>query len=381
MSFLEAQESRVCVFGREKTKCSILYLVGELGRGGLERQLCYLLQTMDRKRYNPMVIVWNYKENDAYVPWIHSLRVPLQFFPKVSSPFRKLVEFRRLVKYLRPQVVHSYSFYTNIAAWWGTLGLDAIPLGSIRNDFVSERRESGKFLGRLSGCLPSIQIANSLAAKQTAEQFLCFSKPSKIFMVRNGVDINQFSFHPIPKAQPLLLSVGSLTPKKRWDRLLRSVACVAGAGLGFSIHLAGEGPLRKKLESQAKDLGLDRLVQFVGLQQDIPALLKKCTFLVHTADNEGCPNIVMEAMACGRAVVSTDAGDIPYLVDDGKTGFVVCRGDDEKLVERIMTLIQDHQLCQRMGKAGRAKAEREFRLDRLVSETFSAYQASGWKDY
>ena len=88
----------------------------------------------------------------------------------------------------------------------------------------------------------------------------------------------------------------------------------------------------------------------------------------------------MEAMACGRAVVAMDAGDIPSLVEDGKTGFVVRRGDDAKLVGSHGALITDRDLCRRMGEAGRAKAEREFGLDRLVSETLAAYRAAGWKD-
>jgi glycosyltransferase involved in cell wall biosynthesis len=101
---------------------------------------------------------------------------------------------------------------------------------------------------------------------------------------------------------------------------------------------------------------------------------------VHTSDSEGCPNVVMEAMACGRAVVATDAGDVPTLVEDGKTGFVVPRGDEATLLARLVTLMTDHDLCRRMGEAGRAKAEQQFGLDRLVSETLAAYRAMGWID-
>jgi glycosyltransferase involved in cell wall biosynthesis len=88
----------------------------------------------------------------------------------------------------------------------------------------------------------------------------------------------------------------------------------------------------------------------------------------------------MEAMACGRAVVATDAGDVPLLVEDGKTGFVVRRGEDAALVDRMIRLITDRELCRRMGEAGRAKAEQEFGLDRLVAETLAGYRNAGWKD-
>ncbi len=360
--------------------CKILYLVGQLGSGGLERQLYYLLSTMDRERYQPIVVVWNFSEDDSHVAWIRSLGVSIQTFPQSSSSLKKLIAFRGMVKDLSPQVLHSYSFFTNFVVWWGAAGSHSIPLGSIRNDFVSERRIAGKLVGSLSGHFPSSHIANSIAAKRNAEGFPWFSKPSKIYIVRNGLDIDQFKLYPLPKDRPLLLAAGRLTSEKRWDRLLKAVAGAAGSGLNFTVYLAGEGPLRQELERQAKELGVDGIVQFLGLRADIPSLLKEAVFLIHTAEEEGCPNIVMEAMACGRAVLATDAGDVPYLVDDGATGFVVRRGDGQMLIECMITLLKDHVLCTHMGNAGRQKAEREFGLGRLVAETFDAYKHAGWKD-
>jgi glycosyltransferase involved in cell wall biosynthesis len=85
-------------------------------------------------------------------------------------------------------------------------------------------------------------------------------------------------------------------------------------------------------------------------------------------------------MAGGRAVVATDAGEIPRLVEDGKTGFIVPRNDSSALVERMKRLMTDGGICRRMGKAGRAKIEREFGLARLVEETLAVYRSAGWRD-
>lgn len=358
--------------------CRLLYLVGQLGAGGLERQLYYLLQAMDRRRYKPAVVVWNYSDKDIYVHRLRSLGVPLYFSLDKLSRVEKLSALRRLVRELGPEVVHSFSFYTNFAAWWATLGARAIPIGSIQQDFVTERRTSGRVLGQLSGRLPATQISNSLPAKNAAEQFSWLSKPRRIYVVRNPLDMDVFRLFPLPQNGPALLAVGRLSPEKRWDRLLGSVALVAARGLKFSVRLAGDGPLREELKSLARNLGVDTRVEFLGLRHDVPALLRESTFLVHTADAEGCPNVVMEAMGCGRAVVATDAGEIPYLVEDGKTGFVVRRGDDARLIEAIAKLITDRDMCRRMGESGRAKAEKEFRLDRFVAEMLAAYRSAGW---
>jgi starch synthase len=88
----------------------------------------------------------------------------------------------------------------------------------------------------------------------------------------------------------------------------------------------------------------------------------------------------MEAMACGRAVVAANSGDVPLLVDNGRTGFVVSRQDNDAFVKCLGTLLENPGLCCEMGRAGRMKAEREFGLQRLVSETFEAYRTAGWHD-
>src|SRR6266404_6688011 len=97
-------------------KCRLLYVVGQLGPGGLERQLYLLLQTVDRERYQPEVVVWNYHEDDTYVEPLRTLNIPLHFFPPCYSRYAKLKTFRQLVSQLQPEVIHSYTFYTNFAA-------------------------------------------------------------------------------------------------------------------------------------------------------------------------------------------------------------------------------------------------------------------------
>jgi len=84
-------------------------------------------------------------------------------------------------------------------------------------------------------------------------------------------------------------------------------------------------------------------------------------------------------MACGRAVVATDAGDVPDIVEEGQTGFVVPRGDDKRLADRVVTLILHRSLCDRMGVAARKKAEADFTTNRVVGETLGFYEAAGWK--
>jgi glycosyltransferase involved in cell wall biosynthesis len=201
--------------------CCLLYLVGQLHPGGLERQLYYLLQAMDRERYQPLVVVWNVSGNNVYAPQIRALGVALHSFSPELSAAAKLREFRRLVREFKPEVVHSYSFYTNFAAHWATRGTQVIALGSIRSDFTYDLKAAGPWLGRLSSCWPRDQICNNFSAAENVRRSRSLFVPRQLYVVRNGLDLQRFRSVPLPTTgRSSILAVGSLLPVKRWDRIL-----------------------------------------------------------------------------------------------------------------------------------------------------------------
>lgn len=362
--------------------CRLLYLVGQLGLGGLERQLFYLLANLDHARYQPAVVVWNLNLSDKYYQDIEVLKIPIYGFPAGWSPLSKLRAFRALAGQVAPEVIHSYGFHTNFAAYYAARRTGALAIGSLRSGFARAKADGGVIRGALNARWPSSHISNSMTSAEAAHRHSGPFAPQKVFLVRNGLDLKRFSCsNETPERRNYVAAVGSLFPVKRWDRLLRALQKVKSVGArDVCLRIAGDGPLRPALEKLAGDLGISGAVEFLGPTHDIPALLRGAKFLVHTSESEGCPNVVMEAMACGLAVVAMEAGDIPYLVEDGKTGFVVRQGDETAFVERVFQLLSEDELCRCMGQAARAKAEREFTLGRLVSETLDAYKVAGWKE-
>jgi glycosyltransferase involved in cell wall biosynthesis len=337
---------------------------------------------MDHARYRPAVVVWNFNPSDKYYWDIEALKIPIYGFPAEWSPLSKLRAFRALARQLAPEVIHSYGFLTNFATSYAARGTSALAIGSLRGDFARSKAECGMIRGALNARWPSSHISNSLTSADAAHRHFGPFAPRQVFVVRNGLDLKRFScWIDTPKMSNYVAAVGSLFPVKRWDRLLRAVQKVKSVGAGdVCFRIAGDGPLRPALEKLAGDLGILRAVHFQGAIQNMPAFLRGAKFLVHTSESEGCPNAVMEAMACGLPVVVMEAGDIQYLVEEGRTGFVVRQDDEGALADRITQLLNDVSLCGHMGLAARAKAEREFGLQRLLSETLEAYKAIGWKD-
>jgi glycosyltransferase involved in cell wall biosynthesis len=291
---------------------------------------------MDRDRYRPELVVWNFHSDDTYVHSFQQIGVPLHSFPERRSAIGKLLALRRMVHQKRPDVIHSHTFYTNFAAWWACLGMKTIAVGAVRSNFTNDKKACGFLLGSLSARWPYAQIYNNLAGAEKARRSHGLFAPRQVFVVRNGLDLKQFGKSPLSaNGRARIVGVGSLLQYKRWDRLLGAAAKLKKRGLDFLVEIAGGGPLRESLEHQVHDLDLEDRIKFRGHTDNVPALLADSTLLAHTSDIEGCPNVVMEAMACGRAVVATDAGDVPSIVEDGRTGFVVPRGDDAKLCERL----------------------------------------------
>jgi glycosyltransferase involved in cell wall biosynthesis len=279
-----------------------------------------------------------------------------------------------------PDLIHSYSFYLNFAAYSAAWSTRTVAIGSVRGEFEELKKDNGRWLGSLSARWPRHQIVNNESAAQSMREVGGRFVPHQISVVRNGLDLNYFRVASLKSSKrPSIVGVGSLIPIKRWDRLISAAQQLKRRGLEFLVRIVGDGVVRKSLEEQAQRLKVEECVELIGQSDDIPAVLAEATVLAHTSNSEGCPNVVMEAMACARPVIATKVGDVPGLVEDGKTGFVVPPGDEALLVDRLSQLLMDFRLCEAMGKAGREKAEREFGLDRLVAQTFAAYQAAGWR--
>jgi glycosyltransferase involved in cell wall biosynthesis len=272
--------------------------------------------------------------------------------------------------------VHSYSFYTNFAAFLAARAAGCVGVGSVRGE-VDLPNMLGKrpVVGRLSASLPRFQISNSYAAARNTGWF----RPKELRVVSNGLDMARFRSAPVPLSQPpILLGIGTLDSNKRWDRLIQVAGDLHNRNVSCEVHIAGDGPLRSDLEALAVRLGIASKTRFLGRRDDIPDLIAHARVVVHTSDREGTPNAIMEAMASGRPVVATDVGDVSRLIQNNVNGFVVHRGDQAELFNRVLQVLMDDSLATRFGNAARQFAQTQFGLSSLVEETFDVYRAAGW---
>lgn len=191
----------------------------------------------------------------------------------------------------------------------------------------------------------------------------------------NGVDLDRFRPGDAPTEPGLILHVGRLVEKKGTKVLIEALTRIAGA----KLTIIGDGPLRKTLERQARELG-DR-VRFLGAlpSDDVANWMRRASVLAAPSltasdgDAEGLPNVVVEAAASGLPVVGTTHSGIPEAIEEGISGFLVPEGDAEALAARLTTLLGSDSLRRDMGAAARRLAEHKFSRQMLTERLESIY--------
>jgi glycosyltransferase involved in cell wall biosynthesis len=152
-----------------------------------------------------------------------------------------------------------------------------------------------------------------------------------------------------------IVSVGGLDDRKGMDTVIRAFAQVASPAARLVV--VGGGPLKGALEQLARNLGVSKRVEFTGAlaTADVIARLNAARAFVIGSRMDTSPNVVSEAHAIGLPVIGTAVGGIPEMIDEGKDGFLVARDDVPAMAERMTRLMQDRDLAQALGEAGREK--------------------------
>lgn len=354
----------------------VAFVAGTLGQGGAEKQLVYMARAF--MSVGAQVHVFCLTSGDFYEERLASLGIPCTWFGKSRNRLARMAALVISMREFRPHIVQAVHFYTNLYVWVAARVSGALGIGSIRGDTIDDVAANG-FVGKLQLKLPSLLLANSHEAKNNAVRL---GVPDRcIHVLGNVIDLAEFDQ---AKERPcdefgeqtsiIVMTVCSLLPYKRVDCFLRSLA-LARANVGNLLGVVvGDGPLRRPLEALAHDLGLmEKGVVFVGRRDDVPAVLSKAHLFVLSSEHEGFPNVILEAMAAGLPVITTNAGDAPAIIRNNVTGLVVPMNDPTRLAECIVELAIDPARRKAFGEAGRRVVEQEYSfpvLGQKISELY-----------
>lgn len=353
------------------------------GHGGTEHQFVEIVTRLDREKYN--VTVACLRRDGVFYEQICDSGLPVVEFPQRGSLLRTAGSAWEWMRFLRREkidLVHTFDFYTNVfGAPLARLARVPVVLSSRRDLGDMWSRPKQIALGRAfrwSDCV----IANSDAARRGLIEQGGMA-PSQVRVVRNGVDLARYSSngHRARKREELGYSSGDLVVgtvsnlrrEKDHRTMLEAAAIILKRVPNARFFIAGTGELEGELKALVEETGLLPYVSFLGKRTDVPELLGAMDVMVLPSSSESLPNVVLEAMSCGRAVVASDTGGLGGLIDSGRTGQLVAPRSPQQLADAIARLLEQPALREQMGQAARQHAEAEFDIHVAVKRLEAIY--------
>lgn len=371
-------------------KPNVLFIIDSFDQGGSERQALQLLRQLHASGQTRVHLACLQNRGSLRADADQLGLGEIHEYPLTSFYDRNFViQLRRLRRYLKDNeidVVHTHCFYTNI------FGMTAAAIGRVRARITSKGETDGfrtpmqKRAERTAFRLAHRVIANCLVVQnQLIREGV---NPARIVQHYNGLDRERLKVHPglrraevlatfgLPQepARPLVTIVANLhNPVKDHPTFLRAAARVRAQVPDAAFVIAGEGVLMDSLRALAAQLGIERDVFFIGRCDNVANLLFASDIGVLSSRAEGFANAILEYMAAGLPVIATDVGGVREAIVEGETGYIVPAGDDEKMAERIIRLLNEPARARVMGERGKLIVADKFSCDRHLENTLELY--------
>ena len=350
-----------------KGKPSIAYIIESLGPGGAERQLVELIKHLDRERFDVRVLT--YVPDNFFRPELERLDVPV--WGLIRRGRWDLRPMLQLVHWLRSGEVDLVHAYTTASKLYAVLAGKLARQGQV---VVSERANVLRYAGlyRLYGPWTyrhaDLVIVNSNSTRTELLAHLNLDSARTLF-ISNGLDMDEYS--PVddetrqalrqrlgwPPSQRILLTVASFKEPKNHFGILDALEGFEAARSPLRFYWVGEPAPPDRfagVRERIVQLGLVEVIHVLGLRSDVVELYQACDLLLLNSLWEGTPNVILEALACGRPVIATDVSDVSRYVLPGRTGWLVPPGNSDALRRVLDQVAQtSNEKLKEMGANGR----------------------------
>lgn len=352
----------------------VCYVIGQLSKGGAEKQLYELIRGLNKKKFLPAVI--SLSQGGFWSKEIKKIGIEvIELKRKKNMEISRLFNLIKIVRKMKPDIVHTYLFSAN------SYGRIAAIINRVPVIIASERNmpEIGKdkniyqlYIDKVMGFFSDIIICNSQAAANILIDKYNFKK-EKILVVHNGINTDISCTSVVRNSEIIIGTVCRLSPQKNLKLFLDMAKLLSDLKSDLKFMIVGDGLLRDDLEKYSEFLGVRHKIIFMGEQHNVFDLLQKISIFVNTSSYEGLSNAIMEAMLTGLPVVATDVGGNSELITNGETGFL-CKPDNlEEIVEKVMYLINNKEVAEKMGEKGREKIIYEFDSNKMIRKIEDIY--------
>ncbi len=348
--------------------------------GGAQIHVRDLAAALAAQGHTPSVIT---SGSGPFIEDLQRLGIPVRVLRHLGVPIRPLRDLRALrevraaLTALRPELVATHSSKAGILGRLAGRSLQVPVVFTVHGWAFTPGVPPGpaavyRRVERLVGPLARKIITVSEFDRQLGLA-AGIAGADRLVTVHNGIPDVPVRLRADPGRTPVrMVMVARFGAQKDHSTLLRALAHLQAHT--WELDLIGDGPGRGDTEALAARLGLTGRVRFLGQRTDVDQLLAQAQVSLLVTNWEGLPLSILEAMRAGLPVVASSVGGIGESVCDQETGYLVPRGDVERLRDRIERLLASPALRTRMGENGRTRFEQDFTLDHSVSRTLAVYR-------
>ncbi len=370
----------------------VLHIIPDFGPGGAERMSVHLMRDLSRRDFKVAAISLFGRMGTDLEDLLAESKVPTWYLDKRPGPDPKMVpRIARVLKAFRPHVIHTHRHalsYALLPAFYYKVPVIVHTVHSMAEyDMAGNEihKKAARLIHRVAFKRRVVPVA---IAREVAQSLTSVYGVPEVSSVPNGIPVEAFGKPKVGREtwrtregfgqeNVLFVCLAGLRPVKNHSLLLEAFSQgPASTDPRAHLLLVGAGDLRDELEKKARTLGLGARVSFMGLRADIPEVLSAADVFVLSSDWEGNPLSVMEAMAAGIPVISTAVGGVPELVEEGKSGLLVPRGDVSALARAMSLLAKDRELRGDMGRAAYERAVQRFDLRAMTEAYANLYESA-----
>lgn len=377
------------------SRVRVLRLIARLNVGGPAIHATLLTERLNPARFTTTLVTGTEEAGEANYLELHGRSLPLEVVPDLGREIRPLNDMRtvrhlmRIMRRERPHIVHTHT------AKAGALGRVAAVLAGVpiivhtfhghvlRGYFSPAKTAVYRGIERtLAWRTDRLLTVTDLVGRELQE--LGVGRPEQYRTLPLGFDLAPLLAAERRRGElraelgvgdaPLIGIVARLVPIKAHEVFLAMAARVRQGVPGAVFLIVGDGELRGALEQRVDELGLRAAVRFLGWRADIDRLYADIDVVALTSRNEGSPVALIEAMAAGVPVVSTEVGGVADVVQHGVSGLLARMDDDATLAQHVLTLLADRDAGRRLGQAGRARVAATYDSSRLVGDIERLYE-------
>lgn len=351
--------------------------------GGIGIHAHQMSTSQARRGHEVTVLTLNQKKitDDELINGYHVVRFP-SYLTICGNSFAPGLILEILIRKRAVEIIHAHShlfFSTNICALAKIF--HSAPLVITNHGLISASAPA--WLNTL------YKNTFSKATFQIADHIICYTSiekenleklgidPKKISVIHNGVDTTLFTLRTSKKTadKKQILWVGRFVTGKGVEYLIDAFSRVHNKSPGTHLILIGVGPEKPAIEERIKKLHLQSSVTFIDYldNEELPGVYKNSDVFVLPSLMEGVPRTILEAMACGVPVVTTNLPHLVRIIDGA--GLVVPPKEPTLLSDAILTILEDSSLAENMGQRGRRKVEQEYSWEDTVGKTLALYES------